>query len=194
MDDQQLLTMLIDINAVFSKYGVNNRTFKFKGQEEVESKIQKIKDDPSPYDPKTYGSPKIYAEFLERDKDLKFVFLNISPARKNWGIDLEEIIKEYDARRFICPDADPDSGCMLNYGFNRNSVTEDPEFKPTFEHIITRKEIEIKGLNINHNDISNLEIISFATNTYRNKGTFINRFQLFASELPLTIKKLEETI
>lgn len=183
MDNQQLINFLTEVNAVFQKHGVNNRTFKFKGQEDIESKILHVKNNPASYDPKTYGNPTIYAEFLERNKDRKFVFFHISPARKNWKINSNDIIKEYDLGNFSAPDFCPDSGCMLDYCFGRNAVTSNPEFRPSFEHIITRNEIAIKGLNIEHNDISNLEIISEASNIYRSKGTFINRLQLFQSSL-----------
>lgn len=183
MDNQQLIEMLTEINAVFFKYGVDNRTFKFKGQEELELKILHAKNNPAPYDPQTYGNPKIYAEFLERNKDRKFVFFHISPARKDWKINAVDLIREYDLGNFSAPDFCPDSGCMLDYGFGRNSVTSNPEFRPSFEHIIPRNEIAIKGLNIEYNDIANLEIISNASNTYRSKGTFINRLQLFQSSL-----------
>ena len=175
--------LLKDLVAVLEKHGYNNRTFKFKGQESIEDKILSIKLNPSSYDPKTYGNSKIYAEFEERGKDLKFVFLNISPARRNWKINLQDLVREYDLGNFSFPDYCPDTGVMLDVGFGRNSVTELPEFKPSFEHMKTRKQIKDQGLKIEFNDISNLEIISSAANTYRNKGVFEHRFQLFASEL-----------
>jgi hypothetical protein len=172
-----------DIEAVLKQHGYHSQMFKFAGQETIEQKILERKKNPASYDPKTYGDPKIFAEFEERGKDLKFVFLNISSARKNWGINLPDLIREYDVGNFSFPDRCPDTGVLLDPGFGRNSVTELPEFKPSFEHIITRKEINDKGLGIEYNDISNLEIISSAANTYRNKGVFEHRAQLFFSEL-----------
>lgn len=169
--------------AVLEKHGYHNRMFKFVGQENIEQKILEIKNNPATYDPKTYGNPKIYAEFLERKKDLKFVFLKISPARKNWGINEVDIIREYDKGNFKFHDICPDTGVMLDPGFGRNSATELAEFKPSFEHIITRDKIKRSGLDIEYNDISNLEIISSAANTYRNKGVFEHRAQLFFAEL-----------
>tara|TARA_B100001057_G_C22576234_1_gene843164 strand:- start:40 stop:594 length:555 start_codon:yes stop_codon:yes gene_type:complete len=172
-----------EIIAVLEKHGYHNRMFIFKGQKVLEDKILEVKNNPAPYDAKTYGDTKTYAEFLERGNDLKYVFMKISPARMKWKISFPDLIKEYDAGKFIFEDHCPYLGVRLDPGFGRNSVTELPEFKPSFEHIITRKQINDKGLDIAFNDISNLEIVSSAANTYLNKGVPEHRFQLFASEL-----------
>ena len=172
-----------DLIAVLDKHGYHYRSFKFKGQEINEQKILAIKNNPATYDAKTYSNMINYAEFEERGKDLKFLFLQMSPARKNWKINKDDIIRKYDNGTFILPDYCPDTGVMLDYGFGRNSVTKLPEFKPSWEHKDSRKLISDRGYDIEDNDITNLEIISLAANIYRNKGVFEHRAQLFFAEL-----------
>lgn len=172
-----------DLLAVLKKHGYHPRMFKFQGQKEIEEKILAKQKNPASYDARTYGNPKTYAEFLKRGNDLRFVFLCHSPARIKWKIDKDLLLEGYDSGQFVFPDYCPDTGVLLDYGLGNNNTTQSPQFKPSFEHKMSRHEIAVKGLAIEWNDIDNIEIISSSANTYRNDGTFIHRLQLFASEL-----------
>ena len=173
----------LDLLAVCKKHGYHPRNYKFQGQTEMEEKIIAKRDRPASYDARTYGNPKTYAEFLRRDNDLHYVFLCHSPARISWKIDKDELLEAYDTGVFKFPEFCPDTGVMLDYGLGNNKTTQSPQFKPSFEHKMSRHEIAVKGLDIQWNNIENLEIISSSANTYRNDGTFIHRLQLFCSEL-----------
>ena len=183
--------LLNDLYTVFKKHGVDRSYITFQNQAVQEEKIKKIIENPASYDPKTYGSPKIYAEFLERKKDQKFVWLMISTAIKKWRIDRKEAITRYDNGKLIVPDRDPTSNCLLNYGFNRNRVTSLSEFLPSIGHKTSRDLTKIRKLSIEDNDLDNIEIESLATNIYKGKGSRLNRFQLFVKDILDEVKEID---
>ena len=172
-----------DLYAVLKKHGIKQNSFVFVGQKDEELKIKNIIDNPSSYDVKTYGNPKVYAEFLERGKDQKYVWIMVSSPPADWKIPRKEMLTAYDDRSLVFPDRDPTSGCLLNYGLGNNRVTIHNEFIPSIGHKLSRNAIKVKGLDIADNDLTNIEIESVQTNMYKNKGNELSRMQLIVKDI-----------
>ena len=165
MNSKQYKELMEDLHKVFQKHGFDPVNLKFKGQKDIEERIQKTKESPWPeYNEATYGSHENYAHFLKHN-DLKYIWAHNSERVRYWQLDPDDVYK-------LCPDRCPMSGVLIDYGIGHNKVTSKIEFRPSIEHIIARASGgEAYG------DITNIEILTQASNMYKSKGTVLNFLQ-----------------
>ena len=165
MNSKQYNALMEDLHKVFQNHGFDPVELKFKGQKELEHRIQKVKESPwHEYDESTYGSHENYAHFL-KNNDLKYIWAHNSERVRYWQLEPDEVYK-------LCPDCCPMSGVLIDYGIGKNKVTSKIEFRPSIEHIIARASGgEAYG------DITNIEILTQASNMYKSKGTVLNFLQ-----------------
>jgi hypothetical protein len=171
MKQTQFNEFLVELSALFKKYGFDNRAVKVQGQPKVEEQILERKENPSPkYHAGTYGSPAIYEEF-KKTKDLKLVWARMSSSVKEYQLDPVEVAK-------ISPDHCPVTGALIDYGYGLNRVTDNPYFRPGIDHIIS-----VGNGGAKYGDITNIQIVSEFFNTIKNYGTMINAIQWLGFEL-----------
>lgn len=165
MNSKQYKELLEDLYKIFQKHDFDPTEIRFKGQKHEEQRIQEVKENPWPeYDETTYGTHENYAHFL-KNKDLKYIWAHNNKRIKYWQLDPSDVYK-------LCPDRCPMSGVLIDYGLGKNKVTSKIEFRPSIEHIVPRA----SGGNA-YGDITNIEILTQASNMYKSKGTVLNFLQ-----------------
>lgn len=171
MKQSEFENFLLDLTAVFEKYGFDNRSIKVRGQFREELKIQEIKNSPhSKYHVGTYGSPAIFEEF-KRTNDLKLVWARMSASVRQYELDPVEVAN-------LAPDHCPVTGALIDYGYGLNQTTDNPYFRPGIDH-----KVAVGNGGAMLGDITNIQIVSQFFNTIKNYGTMINAVQWLGFEL-----------
>jgi hypothetical protein len=122
------------------------------------------------FDSSTYGSKDIFDEFQQK-KDLKLVWARMSSSVREYKLD------PYDVAN-IAPDNCPVTGALIDYGYGRNRVTDNPFHRPGIDHIVARG-----NFGAAHGDISNIQILSQHFNTVKSYGTEIEAIKWVGFEL-----------
>jgi hypothetical protein len=159
-----------ELASLYEKFGYDNiRNVRIKGQRQVEEQILS-RVPHKMFDSSTYGSKDIFDEFQQK-KDLKLVWARMSSSVREYKLD------PYDVAN-IAPDNCPVTGALIDYGYGRNRVTDNPFHRPGIDHIVARG-----NFGAAHGDISNIQILSQHFNTVKSYGTEIEAIKWVGFEL-----------
>lgn len=159
-----------ELASLYEKFGYDNiRNVRIKGQRQVEEQILS-RVPHKMFDSSTYGSKDIFDEFQQK-KDLKLVWARMSSSVREYKLD------PYDVAN-IAPDNCPVTGALIDYGYGRNRITDNPFHRPGIDHIVARG-----NFGAAHGDISNIQILSQHFNTVKSYGTEIEAIKWVGFEL-----------